>query len=247
MYIWALTTDTQRSGGQTLGKCVCILCVHVSLQLESTNSCRDRLPVPPESPRASLSIPYQRMEGLSLSGADTADAQVLRLQMCGDLPLPWCCGAILVLVEQERILRGRIPPESGSGGSWEGSPRLHPRGEGGVAAAHRTHGHGHAQPFHSSSACRRCYGYRLAWKGEGKGLGRTGFEDEDSSEGTFGCVGTWVAGHCPGVATCGHCGVRLAVNKNAEACVQGGCSGVAEPWKMAEGMVWEGAEPALER
>lgn len=67
--------------------CVHPVCAYV-LQLESTDSCRVRLRVPPKSPRAPLSVPYQRMEDLSPTGADAADAQVLRLQMCGHLPHP---------------------------------------------------------------------------------------------------------------------------------------------------------------
>lgn len=88
MYICAPTTDTQRSGGQTLGKCACTLDVHMCLQLEPTHSCTDRLLVPPKSPRASLFIPSQRMEDLSLAGADTAEAQVLSCRCVGTSPFP---------------------------------------------------------------------------------------------------------------------------------------------------------------
>lgn len=134
-------------------------------------------------------------------------------------------------------------------GSWEGSPRLHPGGEGGAAAAHGTTWTRAraALPTAAPAAVAMVTGWPA--RGKGRGSARQVLKTQDWSEGPSGCVGTWVGGHCPGVATCGRRGVRFAVNKNAnaEACVQGGCRGVAEPWKMAEGVVWEGAAPALER
>lgn len=66
MYTCAPTTGTQRSvpADQTLGN---VCAPHVCILLQSTNSCRDvdswHLSSPLKSPWASLSVPYQRMEG----------------------------------------------------------------------------------------------------------------------------------------------------------------------------------------
>lgn len=176
MYTCAPTTDTQRSGGQTLGNCVCTQYVPVcgswnphtagetgSWHLQSPQGLLFPFPV-----RGWRTQPHWARRR-RCPGVEAADVWAP--------PLPSCCGATLVLLEQEGLLGGRVPRnwEVGVLGGVTATP---PRrgGRGSSCAPHHMDSLGHAQPFHSS-ACRRCYGYRVACKGEGKGLGRTGFED----------------------------------------------------------------------